>query len=45
MARTKGALNKQSGIPGVYELTPADRTRLIAQLLIEIISEELCSPT
>ena len=43
MARTKGSLNKQSVIPPEYTLSSDDRIQLIAQLLIEIISDELCS--
>lgn len=43
MGRTKGALNKQTTLPAVYELSPADRLQMLANLLIEIISEELCT--
>jgi len=45
MARTKGALNKQPAVSAEYSLSSDDRVQLIAQLLIEIISEELCSET
>lgn len=43
MGRTKGALNKQTKLPVVYELSSADRLQVLASLLIEIISEELCA--
>ena len=43
MGRTKGALNKQTKLPSCYELEAIDRLQMIASLLIEIISEELCT--
>lgn len=43
MGRTKGAINKQTRLPAVYELSPADRLQMIAALLVEIVSEELCT--
>ena len=42
MGRKKGALNKQLTKPVVLSLTPAQRVQMIADLLIDIISEELC---
>lgn len=42
MGRTKGALNKQVTLPDVCTLSAEQRTQMITQLLIEIISEELC---
>lgn len=42
MGRTKGAVNKAK-LPVVFELAPEDRLQLVAQLLIELISEELCT--
>jgi|GEM_PF-3723795 len=43
MGRTKGALNRQNKLPTAYTLSNEDRLKLIANLLIEIISEELCT--
>lgn len=42
MGRTKGAVNKVKA-PVVYEMSPEERLELVAQLLIEIVSEELCT--
>lgn len=42
MGRPKGVVNKQVALPAVYTLSPAQRAQMIAQLLVEIISEELC---
>lgn len=42
MSRTKGAINKKIMLPEVYELDAIDRLQMIAALLVEIISEELC---
>jgi hypothetical protein len=42
MGRTKGALNKQLVRPAELSLTPPQRVQMIADLLIDIISEELC---
>jgi hypothetical protein len=42
MGRTKGALNKQLTKPAVLSLSPAERVQMIADLLIDIIGEELC---
>lgn len=43
MGRIKGSLNKQIKLPSCYELDAIDRLQMIASLLIEIISEELCT--
>ncbi len=43
MGRTKGVLNKQVSIPEVYALGVEDRLQMIAALLVDIISEELCT--
>ncbi|HJQ09087.1 MAG TPA: hypothetical protein VJ836_06420 [Candidatus Saccharimonadales bacterium] len=42
MGRTKGAINKTK-VQAVYELTPDERLEIVARLLIELISEELCT--
>jgi hypothetical protein len=42
MGRIKGALNRTK-TPIVYELSPDERLEIVARLLIEIISEELCT--
>ena len=42
MGRSKGSLNKQDNLPALLTLTPEQRVQMIAALLIEIISEELC---
>lgn len=45
MGRTKGAINKETQQPEEYILTSEQRLKLIADLLIEIITEEgLCNP-
>jgi len=43
MARTKGSQNKEVKLPDVYTLTPSDRLEMLALLVIEIVSEELCT--
>lgn len=43
MARTKGSQNKEVKLPDVYTLTPNDRLEMLALLVIEIVSEELCT--
>ncbi len=43
MGRTKGTQNKKSCLPAVYELSPADRMQMLTSLIVEIISEELCT--
>ncbi|HUB92952.1 MAG TPA: hypothetical protein VMB52_00425 [Verrucomicrobiae bacterium] len=43
MGRTKGATNRQVNTPTYYTLSLAERAQLIAALLVEIISEELCT--
>jgi hypothetical protein len=43
MGRTKGALNKHGDLLVEYAMSPADRLQLLAGLLVEIISEELCA--
>ncbi len=43
MGRTKGALNKQISLPDACELAAVDRLQMIASLLVELISEELCT--
>lgn len=40
MSRTKGATNKEIPLPEAYTLTPEQRLHAIADLLIELISEE-----
>ncbi len=45
MGRTKGATNRQLNLPEAYSLTPEQRLKMIADLLIEMIyEEELCNP-
>ena len=41
MGRTLGAKNNKILIPAVYTLTPEQRLQMLANLLIEIIHEEL----
>jgi len=43
MARTKGSQNKEVKLPDVYTLAPNDRLEMLALLVIEIVSEELCT--
>jgi hypothetical protein len=43
MGRTKGALNKETQLPEVYTLSIDDRLELVAKLVIDMISEELCT--
>jgi hypothetical protein len=42
MGRTKGALNVGK-VPEIYCLTAEERLEIVAKLLIEMISEELCT--
>jgi hypothetical protein len=42
MGRTKGASNKTS-LPEVYDLSADERLEMVAKLIIELISEELCT--
>lgn len=43
MGRTKGAINKEIQLPEVYALSVNDRLELVAKLIIDMISEELCT--
>jgi hypothetical protein len=42
MGRTKGALNKTK-LPTIYELDLDERLEIVAKLLIDLITEELCT--
>lgn len=43
MGRTKGASNKRTSLPKVYNLSADERLEMVAKLIIELISEELCT--
>jgi len=43
MGRTKGALNKQTKLPDVLLLSDTERLEILASLLLDIITEELCT--
>lgn len=40
MGRTMGAKNNEIKLPAIYALTPEQRLQMLANLLIEILSEE-----
>jgi hypothetical protein len=42
MSRTKGAVNKALSLPVVYTLTVDERIEMIASIILDIVSEELC---
>lgn len=42
MARTMGATNRRSNLPAVYTLSTEQRLEMLAAILTDIISEELC---
>lgn len=42
MARTKGAINKQR-LPVVFTLTAQERIEMLAALILDMVSEELCN--
>lgn len=42
MSRTKGAISKKVNLPEVFSFTTEQRVALLASLLLEIVSEELC---
>ena len=43
MARTKGSQNKEIKLPEVYALSANDRLEMVALLIVELVSEELCT--
>ncbi len=42
MGRIKGAQNKEIILPEVYSLSPEERIEMLAAILVDIISEDLC---
>lgn len=42
MGRTKGLQNKEIRIPKVYSLSLEERIEMLAAILVDIISEDLC---
>ncbi len=42
MGRTKGTQNKEIELPEVYSLSPEERIEMLAAILVDIISEDLC---
>lgn len=42
MGRLKGIKNKELKLPKVYSLSPEQRIKMLAAILVDIISEDLC---